>query len=122
MTEIERSTGARATVADQVGWLIGRVRYDAQPVLAVKLSRLRRNIAGRKPVVQIRLLIRALHVGDHLSVPIRIEPVDENAIEAGKAPDLMGDRLVCLFERRGALYGLDEKVKVLNDRRRSSCR
>ncbi len=103
VAEVERRSRGRIQGGHDRHRLIVDVGDQPQPGTLVQRPRLDGNVAGR--IVQAAKAVEPLEagLGDHLAVPLRVEPVDHHPVEAGQPPDLLDHDVVELGERAGAV-------------------
>ena len=72
--------------------LIAGIGYLAHPVAEIEFPRLGWNVTGREVQAQIRLNLAGPGFGHHFTMPVLVEPIHHDPIEAGRFHDQLGDR------------------------------
>ena len=91
----------RAAQVERPGRVVGDRRHERhgrvadvgdqpQPVAAVQLAGLRRDVGRRVVQPEEGVEVVALALGDDLAVPVGVEPVDHHPVEAGQRADPAG--------------------------------
>jgi hypothetical protein len=98
-TEIER-LAQRGLAGRDCGWNVIDVGDEAQPIALEDITRLPRNVAGRIVKTEKRLHLRSSRFREDFAVPVVVEAVNHDAIEARELRDLGGSRGAKLLHGR----------------------
>ncbi|RMO60781.1 hypothetical protein ALQ38_05578 [Pseudomonas marginalis pv. marginalis] len=88
-TQVQRLAGVRAQLGQQGDRLVGRIRDDAQPVGAIQLAGLLRNVGRREEESVEQLHGRRGRLCDHLAVAFFFEAIDQHTVVAGHGLDFI---------------------------------
>ena len=99
--EVERLVRAGRTLGHQRAGPVGHVGDDAGPAGLVEAPGLHRDVAGRVVQAEEGLEVLTPVLGDHLTVPLRVEAVDHHPVVPGEDADLGRQRLGQVQHRRG---------------------
>ena len=98
MAEIDRLCRLLAINREQRHRLGIDVGNDAHQVFCVQGARLRRNVGSGKMVAEIRVGFLDLAFGNHFAVPVGIEAIHHDPVEAGQRTDLLDRHAGVLIE------------------------
>ncbi len=89
-----KSSGAAVVIErwlDRHGRVV-RIGDHAQPVESIQLARLCRNVGRGKALARVGGQYAVAVFGQHFAVPLRVETIDQDAVEAADLPELARGR------------------------------
>ena len=115
MGQVDRFAGQGAEGRHQRGRLIAGIGDQPQPVAAVKVARLRRDVRCGEMEVQVRIDAVRSGFGEDMAAVILVEAVDHDAGEAGRPLDLLRGTLTEILQVIAILHrsqhGLDQSQR-----------